>query len=469
MRGVFLCKGRKNMKKKMNNQIDLLHGPIMKSLIIFMIPIMLSNLFQQLYNAVDTAIVGNFLGEDALAAVGACGSVFELLVGFIMNLCAGMSLVISRCFGRGEEKLLKKSVAGAILIGLITCAALTGLSLIGLRPLLELINTPADIIDQSYAYISEIGKWLIVMFAYNLFAGVLRAIGNSVMPLIFLIISSVLNIVLDIVFITTFDMGVRGAAAATVVSQGVSAVLCMIYILKKATILIPKRKHFEPDKNLYKEIASQGLSMGIMGAIVSCGSIILQSGINGLGTDVIAGHTAARKLFSLFGTPFFSMAISVSTFVSQNKGADQKERIRSAVRSSYIYDWVMAGAVTVFLILTAPTLIRLISGSENPVIIENGTRYLWVVGPFYGVLGMLVQTRNALQAIGSKLIPLISSVIEFAGKILFVAILIPRFEYMAVIFCEPVIWCIMTVQLLYSFYTNPYIRGRNAGLESQDM
>lgn len=446
------------MRKKMDNQIDLLHGPIMKSLVIFMIPIMLSNLFQQLYNAVDTAIVGNFLGEDSLAAVGACGSIFELLVGFVMNLSAGMSLVIARCFGKGDQKLLKKGVAGSIMIGLITCAVLTALSVVGLRPLLELINTPADIIDQSYAYINEIGKWLIVMFAYNLCAGILRAVGNSVMPLVFLVLSSILNIVLDILFITTFGMGVQGAAAATVVSQGVSAVLCVIYILKKATILIPQREHFSFDKDLYGEIAGQGLSMGVMGAIVSCGSIILQSGINGLGTDVIAGHTAARKLFSLFGTPFFSMATSVSTFVSQNKGADQKNRIRSAMRSSYIYDWVMAGAVTIFLIFASPALIRLISGSENPVIIGNGSMYLWVTGPFYAVLGMLVQTRNALQGIGSKLLPLISSIIEFVGKILFVAVLIPRFDYMAVIFCEPLIWCVMTIQLLYSFYMNRYIR-----------
>ena len=253
-------------------------------------------------------------------------------------------------------------------------------------------------------------------------------------------------------------MGVQGAAVATVISQGTSVILCIIYMFKKTPLLLPKKEHFEVDKDLYKELLGQGFSMGFMSCIVSAGSVILQYGINNLGYLIIAGHTAARKLYMFFNMPFTAMALAISTFVSQNKGANQKDRIKQALRYAYIYDIVGAMIVTCIILLFGSSLVKLISGSSKEVVLHNGTLYLTIVGPFYAVLGILMQTRYALQGIGQKLLPLISSVIEFFGKIIFVIFLIPRFQYMAVIFCEPVIWCVMTVQLVYSFYHNPYIK-----------
>ncbi|MBR3358107.1 MAG: MATE family efflux transporter [Solobacterium sp.] len=439
-------------------QVDLLHGPIMKSLIIFMIPIVISNIFQQLYNAVDTAIVGNYLGETSLAAIGACAAVFEMLVQFCMSLSNGFSIVCGRSFGSQDEDTMKKSVAGSIMIGTVTCIVLTVLSVFLLKPLLALINTPQSIIDESFAYIKVIGLGLFVMFTYNLCSGMLRAIGNSVMPLVFLIISSLLNIGLDILLITTFHMGVVGAAVATVIAQGVSAVLCIIYILKYVPILIPEARHFRIERSMLNDIAGQGYAMALMGSIVSVGSIILQSGINSLGTEIIAGHVAARKIYAICNLPFISMSVAVSTFISQNKGADQGDRILRAIKDAYIYDFVLAAVVSAFLFAAAPSLVRMISGSTNPVIIGNGSKMLYIVGPFYAVLGVLIQTRFALQGLGSKVIPMISSVIELVGKILFVAVFIPRFQYDAVVWCEPLIWVAMTAQLLYAFNTNAYIR-----------
>ena len=296
------------------------------------------------------------------------------------------------------------------------------------------------------------------MFAYNLCAGLMRAIGNSFMPLIFLVVSSLLNIALDLLFITQLNMGVMGAAIATVISQGISVILCIIYILKKAQLLLPEKQHFQVDKELYKELLGQGFSMGFMSSIVSAGSVILQYGINNLGYLIIAGHTAARKLYMFFNMPFTAMALAISTFVSQNKGANQKQRIKQALRYAYIYDVITAALVTIIILLFGASLVKLISGSSEQVVLHNGTLYLTIVGPFYAVLGVLMQTRFALQGIGQKLLPLISSIIEFFGKIIFVVFLIPRFQYMAVIFCEPVIWCVMCLQLVYSFYTNSYIR-----------
>lgn len=444
------------MTKK--TSVDLLNGPIMKSLIIFMIPILISNIFQQLYNAVDTAIVGNFLGENSLAAIGACAAVFEMLVQFCNSLGNGFAIVCGRSFGSGDEEMMKKSVAASLTIGFFTCIALTLICMVGLKPLLQLIHTPAEILEESHTYIRIIGMGLIVMFAYNLLSAMLRAIGNSVMPLIFLIISSLLNIFLDVLFITVFHMGVAGAAIATVLAQGVSVVLCIIYILKNTRILVPEPRHFGFETDLFQEVGGQGYAMALMGSIVSVGSIILQSGINGLGTEIIAGHVAARKLYMLCNMPFMSMSVAISAFISQNKGAGKGDRILRAMRDAYIYDFVMAAIVSAFLFLMAPTMVKMISGSTNPTIIRNGTKMLYIVGPFYAILGVLIQTRFALQGIGSKLIPMISSVIELVGKILFVYIFIPMFQYDAVVWCEPLIWVAMTAQLLYAYNTNSYIK-----------
>ena len=366
----------------------------------------------------------------------------------------------ARSYGSQDQTLLKKSVASSIVIGVIVSIVLTILGFIFLRLLLEVLNTPIEIIDEAYSYIVVIVLFIIIMFAYNLCAGLMRAIGNSIMPLIFLIISSVLNIGLDILFITQFQMGIMGAATATVISQGILVILCIFYIVRKTRILLPEKKHFQRDRALYQELLGQGFSMGFMSCIVSAGSVILQYGINNLGYLIIAGHTAARKLYMFFNMPFIAMALGISTFVSQNKGANQKERIKKALKYAYLYDVIAAIVVTGIIFLFGTSLIQFISGSSERIVLENGALYLKIVGPFYAILGILMQTRYALQGIGEKLLPLISSVIELIGKVIFVFVFIPQFQYMAVIFCEPVIWCVMCIQLVYSFYQNSYIKNK---------
>lgn len=443
---------------KTNGSVDLLHGPILKNLIIFMIPIFISNCFQQFYNAVDTALVGHVLGENSLAAVGATASIFELLVGFAQSLSAGFAIVIARNFGSGDTKKMKQAIAGSIIIGGITTVIITLLSIVGLRPLLQLIDTPVEIIDEALAYIMVIGTCVIVMFAYNLCNGILNSIGNSIIPLIFLIFSSLLNIFLDYAFMAWLNMGVVGAAVATVLSQAISAILCIIYIVTKIKQVVPGKEDFKISKEMFLDLAGQGYAMAFMGSIVSIGSIILQSGINGLGTKIIAGHTAARKVFAISMLPFMSMGLALSTFIGQNKGCNQGKRILQGMKDAFIFDVIFAVIVSIFLWLTAPTLIYLISGSKDTTIITNGSNFLYVVGPFYSVLGMLVQTRFALQGLGSKILPLLSSVIECVGKILFTKFLIPVFAYQAVIWCEPIIWCFMLLELLISYHYNPYVK-----------
>lgn len=442
----------------LNTNVDLLRGKILKSLIIFAIPLFISNLFQQLYNTVDIMIVGNYLGDASLAAIGASSAVYELLIGFALGIGNGLSMIAARSYGANDTKLLKKSVAGAIVIGIFITIIIMIISKLFLMPLLRLLNTPANIIDESYSYISTITSFVGVMFAYNLCAGLLRAIGNSLMPLIFLVISSLLNIWLDILFITRFDMGIKGAAVATIISQGVSVVLCIIYIYSKSKILIPKKKHFAVGKELYRELLGQGLSMGFMMAIVATGTVILQSAINGLGYLTIAGHTAARKLSNFCTMPIVAVANSLATFVSQNKGADQGDRIRKSVYYSNLIAITWGVIITVILIFAAPILVKILSGSSEEMVISNGARYLRINAPFYGVLGILLNLRYSLQGLGKKVVPLVSSVIEFFGKIIFVILVIPKMGYLGVILCEPIIWCFMTAQLTHAFYSSQYIK-----------
>lgn len=446
--------------------VNLLRGSILKSLFLFAVPLFFSLLFQQLYNVVDTMIVGYYLGDASLAAVGSCTAVYNLLVGFALGIGNGLAIVTARSFGVGDREQLKKSVASALVIG-TRCSILISVagSLI-LKPLLRILNTPAEIMNEAYSYISLIMVFILVMFAYNLFAGLLRAVGDSFAPLVFLIISSGLNIGLDFLFIARLGWGVKGAAAATVLAQGVSSVLCFLYVVKKVKILIPKRNHFEADKNLYKEMLGQGLSMGFMGSIVSLGSVILQYGINGMGYLYIAAYTTGKKVFSFFYMPSAALGLAISTFVSQNRGANQRDRICKAMKIAYICNLIIAVILVGVIFLSSRGLIHFFSGSENPVVLDNGSLFLTITGPFYGILGILSQTRYALQGLGEKIRPLISSVIELIGKILFVWILIPKFQFMAVVLCEPVIWCVMTAQLVYAFWMNPYIKDIKQSLPS---
>ena len=386
---------RKSRFFQMN--VDLMHGPIFSSLVLFMLPILVSNLFQQLYNTVDTMIVGNVLGDNALAAIGSCGSIYELLVGFGIGIGNGLAIVAARSYGAQDEDLLKSTVAGSIAIGLAASLVITTAGFFGLRPLLNLLDTPAEILEDAYSYIIVIDLGVIVMFLYNLCAGLLRAIGNSVMPLVFLLISSVLNVGLDLWFIAGAGMGVRGAAVATVIAQGISVVLCVLYVLAKVRILIPEKKHLAVGSHLYWELFSQSISMGLMSSIVSAGSVVLQYGINGLGTLTIAGHTAARKLFAFTDMPLISMANAGSTFVSQNRGANQPERVRKGMRQMYLYSVAVMVAAVLLMNFGAEWLVRLISGSSESIVLENGARYLRWNAPFYAVLGVLLCTRYALQ------------------------------------------------------------------------
>jgi putative MATE family efflux protein len=370
------------------------------------------------------AIVGHYLGEGSMAAIGASAVVFEMLVGFAIGVGGGFGIVAARSYGAADEGLLRRTVAGAIVIGGALTVFISVAGSLFMRPLLRLLDTPPEIIDEAHDYIFVLIAFALVFFIYNLCAGLLRAVGNSRTPLYFLMLSSLLNIVFDIIFIVYFRWGLSGVAAATIAAQGISAVLCLVYIYRKCPILVPRREDFRYNAALYRELAAQGFSMGLMMSIVSLGSVVLQRAINGLGYLVIAGHVAARRINLVFVQPIVALTFAISTFVSQNKGAGQLERIRKGMRYANITAVAWGVFAAVFLLFTAPFFIRLLSGSEEMVVIENGARYLRINSPFYMVLGLLFNFRYALQGIGMKIIPIMSSIIELIGKIIFAFLLV---------------------------------------------
>lgn len=447
------------VRKMLSSEIDLTKDNILKSMLIFAVPIFISNIFQQFYNTMDTVIVGHYLGESSLASIGAAGAIYELLNGFSIGVGNGLSLVVARCFGAKNEDMLKKSIAGSLVIGIGMTIMIVLLSEFEMYPLLQLLGTPENIINETYSYIHTISLFIGVMFAYNLLSSFLRAIGNSFMPLIFLIVSSAINIGLDLIFLVKFHMGVQGTAVATVIAQGISSVLCLVYIVRKAQILIPGKQHFKIGKELYVELAGQGFSMGFMMGIVCTGTIILQKAINGFGYLIIAGHTTARKINSFCMMPCSTLAMAVSTFVSQNRGAGHLKRIRQGVKIGIVISAVWGLTAIVIMHLFSERLVSLVSGSGELQILQNAARYLKINSLFYAILGTLLILRNSLQGIGKKITPLVSSCIEFIGKIVFVALFIPRLGYLGVILCEPIIWVLMCIQLLHSFYWDPYIKG----------
>ena len=438
--------------------VNLLDGPILRSIIAFAIPILISNIFQQLYNTADIMIVGRYLGPNALAGVGATAAIFELVIGFALGVGNGMGVIIARCFGAKDIDQLKHAVASTIMIGLGLSLIVSTVGHFGMYPLLEFLGTPSEIINLSYQYIHMIVLCVGVTFAYNLCAGLLRAVGDSQAALYFLIFSAIVNIILDLFFITQLHLGVQSAGLATIISQGLSAILCYFYIRKRANFLLPQRKHFTWDKELYLDLLGQGLAMGLMTSIVSIGTVTLQTSINALGATIISAQTSARRIMSFSMLPVSAIASSLTTFTSQNLGANRPHRIQRGIYlgSMVAIIWTIFIAITLF--FASPALNELISGSTDPELISNASLYNRISSSFYPVLAVLLVLRNSLQGLGQKITPLISSFIELFGKILFVLFIIPSTGYMGVIFCEPLIWVPMTIQLYYSYKHQPIIQ-----------
>lgn len=441
---------------------DLTKGNITKLLFAFAIPVLIGCILQLTYSLVDTRIVGSALGENALAAVGATSSLSSLLIGFLQGLTNGFAVIAAQFFGAQDFKGLKRCVAASLSLGCAIAVFITAAALIFLHPLLSLLNTPLDVIDLSGDYISIIFAGLIISMLYNVCSALLRAIGDTITPLIFLAVSVVLNIFLDLLCIFPLAMGVRGAAIATVISQLIAMLACFFYMIKRYEILHLHREDFHGiSGKLTKDLLSCGLSMGFMSSLVNLGTVALQTSINTLGTDIIVAHTAARKISELFMLIFIVFGTTMATFCGQNLGAGEIRRIKDGIKKSILYSWIWCLGVIVVTWLFAPNLIYLVTGSDNPIVIKNAVAYLRFDTLFYFVTALICVIRNAMQGIGDHITPLVSSSLELVGKVVFALIFVPILGYRGVILAEPVSWFIMVIPLLIQILRTPILKEKS--------
>ena len=445
-----------------HRKTTLTEGNPVKLIVLFAIPIFLGNLFQILYSLIDTKIVGSTLGETALASVGSVSTLYNLLTGFFNGLTLGFSVVTARLYGSGEEKALKKNIAGAITLGFGTAIVLITLTAVFLKPILRLLQVPAEQFDMSYSYIVVLVWGMFITLAYNLCANTLRATGDSVTPLIYLVISSLVNVGLDYFFILNLHLGVAGAAYATVIAQFLSVVLCLIRIYRGFPILHVGREDFQFDREQLWQLYQNGLSMGLMSSLVNFGTVVLQSGINQLGTSIIVAHTAARKVFEIWNLPISVMGSAMATYCGQNYGAGKYGRIREGIKGALGLGAVWAVVVFIMAHTISPYLIRFITSSESPEIIYWGRKYLEYDMSFIILCVGIVVLRNSMQGFGDYKTPVFSSFIELMGKVVFTFTFVRFFGYWGIIWTEPVIWVLMVIPLIIQTWRNPVVHSQDA-------
>lgn len=433
------------------NSNSLTEGKITKSIILFAIPLFIGNVFQQFYNVADTAIIGHVLGDHALAAIGASASLYSLVIGFAHGITNGFAVIIARYFGAKDEKRLRRTVAWTYALSTIVAVTLTILSLVFLQPILVALKTPDDIIGETQMYLRIVLGGAIVTCFYNMFAAMMRAIGNSRTPLYFLILASAINVALDILFVKYLNMGINGAAIATVIAQVISVLLCVVCICKKYRVLVLSFNELRWDKELITELSSLGMSMGLMIVVVSIGSVALQSAVNSLGSDIIAAHITARKVDEIFMLPLSSISIAASTFASQNLGAGKKDRIKKGILRCIMIDWVWSLFAAFVVFLFGRQLIYLISGTGNSFVLDTANQYIKINISFFMILSVLLVLRSSLQGLSRKLVPIMGSVVELIFKFGAVGIITRKLGYFGVCILEPVIWCVCALMVLWDY------------------
>ena len=430
---------------------DMTTGDPIRLILAFAAPLFIGNIFQEIYTMVDTMEMGYFVGDDAISAIGATSSLYSLLMSLTISMNSGYAIVITQAFGAHDEQKLRRSIAGAFLLNAAMMVLVTLLSVLFLRPLLRFMNTPEGIFEQSYAYMLILCAGLFTTVCYNLFASILRAVGNSRTPLYVLIISSVFNIALDLFLIVVLKLGVVGTALGTVLAQGLSALLCGGALLRHYRAILPRKEDFAASGPLLPGLLSSGFAMAMMLCVVNLGSLIFQRANNVLGETMIAAYTASRKLIVAFMQPLGTIATANSTFVSQNWGAKQYERIKTTLWKVMGLEVAWGAIACILAYLVGGPMIRLITGTQDGNIISGGVLSLRMSMPFFPVLGVLLCLRTAMQSMGYKAAPVASSCVELLMKALGAGLLIPAWDYLGTCVTEPLTWTIMTLFLVAAY------------------
>lgn len=433
-------------------QNDMTVGNPMKIILGFTLPIFIGNVFQQFYNMADAVIVGKFVGNKALAAVGSTGTIMFLIYGFVVGMTAGFTVLTAQKFGAGDMKGMRKTVAGAGILSFVVGALLTILFMAFMKPLLILMNTPSDIFADAYSYIMIVSGGILAQMLYDLLSSILRALGNSKLPLVFLIISALLNIVLDLAFIVGFGMGAKGAAVATVIAQGVSGILCLFYIIAKIPILHLKREDLYVGSTIYKNQLRIGVPMALQYSITAIGTMMVQSSLNILGSTLVAAYTAAGKIEQVVTQAYVAMGTTMATYAAQNMGAGSVKRIREGFKActviGVVYSFVAAG----FIMTVGKYMTYLFVSEDVDIIMNSVDIYLKCIGIFFIPLAVVNIYRNGIQGLGYGLLPMMAGVAELIGRGVVAVIAGAKRSYPGVCLAGPAAWVLAGGLLIVMYY-----------------
>lgn len=418
----------------------------------FTIPLLIGNLFQQLYNMADTFIVGRTIGVHALASVGSTGSIIFLILGFANGLTAGLAIPLAQRYGAKNYSGVKRSFYVSILISAVVAILLTILSMVFCRQILEIMQTPVEIIDGAYDYLMVIFAGIFSSMAFNLLSNIFRSIGDAKTPLYFLVIACIMNIILDVVFIAGFGMGVEGAGYATVLSQIFSALACILYIWKKIPILRLNSKDFVAKSLDVKEHIRISFPMAFQSSIIAIGAIIIQITLNQLGATAVAAYTAAQKIDQVAILPMMSFGVTMATFVAQNYGAKKYDRIWRGVRDCIKLSLTFAISVGIILNLFSPIFIRTFVGVGHEEVVELGAIYFITNGTMYSLLSLLFIYRYTLQGVGKTFTPTVAGIMELCMRAFAAVVLSNLYGYTGATMANPLAWLGSLIPLMIAYY-----------------
>ena len=433
-------------------QTDMTVGKPMKMILNFTIPVFIGNVFQQFYNMMDAIIVGKFVGTKGLAAVGSTGTIMFLILGFLMGLTAGFTVLTSQKFGAGKMSEMRQTVGNAAILSVIVSAVMTVGSMAGMKTILTVMHTPDDIFNDAYAYIMIICGGIFAQVLYNILASILRALGNSKTPLYFLILAALLNIVLDLLFIVVFRMGVSGAAWATVISQGVSGVLCLIYIIRSVPELKLAREDWKFRWNIAGKQIGVGIPMGLQYSITAIGTMMVQSALNILGSYPVAAFTAGNKIENIFTQAYVALGTTMATYNAQNIGAGKLERVRQGFRVSHVLG-VAYSVITGIILFTVGKNFAYLFISDNAAeVIPMVDTYVKCVGLFLIPLHLVNDLRNGIQGMGYGVLPMMAGIAELLGRGSTAMIAAMKKSYFGTCMASPVAWIFASVLLVCMYF-----------------
>ena len=431
---------------------DMTSGSPAKLIFGFAIPMFLGLLFQQFYSMVDTLIVGKFLGVNPLAGVGSTTSLNFMVLGFCMGVCNGFAIPVAQMFGAKEEHRLRRYVTNGAWLCIVFSIVMTLVVVAVCRPVLVLMQTPEEIFEYAYVYIVIVFWGIPCTFLYNILAAIIRSLGDSKTPVIFLAISSGINIVLDLVFVLVFDMGVEGPAIATVLAQGISGIICLWYMYRKFPVLHASREEWRPEFSYMGKLCYIGIPMGLQYSVTAIGTLVLQAAVNGLGAAVVAGVTAAQKINMFISCPIESLGQTMAPYAGQNMGAGKIDRIGKGLKSAVLMGWGVSIICFLIAVLFGKQLTTLFVDASETTIISYSYQFLLYCTGGYCLLTLVNTVRFTIQGMGFSVFAILSGIMEMIARILAATVVVQMIGFAGTCLAHPMAWLFADAFLIPAFF-----------------